>query len=508
MKIYFKIFALVILIFASSFSSAQEAKIEKLKEIEVMISKMQKDWNIPGVAVAIVHKDSIVLAKGFGVKNTESKEKVDSKTLFPVASISKSFTSAAIAKLVSENKLNWDDKVKKHLSYFELYNPYVTENITIADALSHRSGLKTFSGDLLWYGSNYSREEVVKRAAMLKAEFGFRTTFGYSNIMYIASGEIIEKLSGKTWDNYVKDNFFKTLGMNNSYTSFSEIPKNANIVSPHNWKTTKENFPIEFLNWDNIGAAGAIISNVEDMSQWIKFQLNAGIWNNDTLINQSEFVKMRTPHTNFTVDEFNNRMTPSTHFSGYGLGWSLNDYHGYKIIGHSGGYDGSISYLCIIPELDLGFVILTNTNTVFYAPVKNYLLDMLITGESVNWFEMYKNYAMSKRVPKRIELPDESEDLSLDLEKYLGKYKSELYGDAEIYQKEGNLYLDMKQSVIFLGKLNHFDADTFRIRMTKVTALPDGKVYFKINNDKVDSFIIKIDNPDFHFEEFLFVKKD
>lgn len=492
--------------FLISISAAQEINDQKLQSISETIEQAQKDWNIPGVTVGIVYKDSLILAEAYGVKNSETKEELNSTTLYPVASISKSFTSASIAKLVSEGKMSWDDKVKDHLSYFKLYDSYVTDHFTISDALSHRSGLKTFSGDLLWYGSDYSRVEVVKRAAMLDPEHEFRTKFGYSNIMYIAAGEVIEKVSGISWDEYIKQNFFEKLGMNNSYTSFTQIPENADITKPHNWESDSVNTPIEFMNWDNIGAAGAIISNIKDMSKYIKFQLNKGVWNGDTIINQGEIIKMRTPHVNFSVNEFANNGDLNTFFNGYGLGWSVFDYNGFKALGHSGGYDGIISYLCIVPEKDLGFIVLTNTNTVFYAALKNYLLDEFLIGESKDWFNIYLNYAKAKRIPERITIPDEKEKQSLKTDNYTGVYESELYGKAEVILEKGSMVLDMLHSKIFIGDLKHYNKDTFRIRMRDLKSLPDGKVSFNVEDDKVKSLIINIENPDFHFEEFNFIK--
>ena len=214
-----------------------------------------------------------------------TKEAVDENTLFAIASNSKSFTSAALAILVDEGKLKWDDKVIDYLSYFKLYDPYVTHSMTIRDLLSHRSGLKTFSGDLIWYGSSHSREEVIRRAGFLKPRYSFRTEFGYSNIMYLAAGQIIPIVCNTSWDDFVKTRFFKPLGMTRTITSVEDIKSMNNVAIPHN-NIGGTNIKVGYMNWDNIGPAGSIISSAKDMSQWLKLHLNDGSLNEKSIVSE------------------------------------------------------------------------------------------------------------------------------------------------------------------------------------------------------------------------------
>jgi CubicO group peptidase (beta-lactamase class C family) len=495
--------SLILLAFSTLY--AQPSNTEELYQ---KLDKIRQDWKIPGMAIGIVQNDSLIFAEGFGIKNINNPhDSVNSATLFPIASNSKAFTSTAIAMLAKDGKLSFDDKVTQHLPYFKLYDPYVTNNFTIADMLSHRSGLKTFSGDLLWYGSSYSREEVVRKAALLQPSYDFRTKFGYSNIMYIAAGEIIGKASSSSWDAYIANHIFAPLGMQHSYTSFTQVPKSANITSPHN-HINDDIISINYLNWDNIGGAGAIISNVEDMGQWLKFQLNNGIWEQDTLVNANEIYRMRTPHVNFTVPYRANSPLNSRHFYGYGLGWTLFDYQGVKVVSHSGGYDGIISYSCIIPEKELGFVILTNANSGLYNALLYTLLDYYLNPESTtDWSALMLRGEEAGRVKESIGKPENKEALTLNEKDYLGHYKCPLYGDAEVYKAKGKLKLKMVQTAIFDGELRHHTGSQFVIKMPQVPSLPEGIVTFEIENNEVKSLKIVIDNPDFHFDEFNFIKQ-
>ncbi|MDP3442614.1 MAG: serine hydrolase domain-containing protein, partial [Ignavibacteria bacterium] len=200
---------LLLLFIISSFSFNQTKAQTKLELLDSYYQEALKTWDVPGMAIAIVTKDSILFAKGFGVTDVTTRQAVDENTLFAVASNTKAFTATALSMLVEQGKISWDDKVISHLPYFALYDPYVTNNMTIKDLLSHRSGLKTFSGDLIWYGSNYSREEIIRKARYLKPAFGFRESFGYSNIMYVAAGQIIPAVTGQSWDQFVSENILQ-----------------------------------------------------------------------------------------------------------------------------------------------------------------------------------------------------------------------------------------------------------------------------------------------------------
>ncbi len=271
--------------FVSLCSAGQQQFIkDPIQRIDKLAKDALEQFNVPGMALAVIQDNEILLAKGYGVRSVATQEPVTDSTLFAIASNSKAFTSASLAILVDRGMISWDDKVRKYLPYFTLYSPYVSEEFTIRDLLCHRSGLDTFSGDLIWYGTTHSREEIVKRARFLAPSFGFREQYGYSNIMYLAAGLVVERVSGITWDRFIADNFFIPLGMTHSNTTVSDYvtvkgnvhsSKSKNIASPHN-EVNGKNVAIDYVNWDNIGPAGSINASVAELSNWIMLHIGKG----------------------------------------------------------------------------------------------------------------------------------------------------------------------------------------------------------------------------------------
>lgn len=485
---------------------------QKIKVLNEYYTKSLSDWNVPGMAIAIVKDDSVIFAKGYGVREIGKPEKVDKNTLFAIASNTKAFTSATVAILVDEGKLNWDDKVIKYLPWFQLYDPYVTYNMTIRDLLCHRSGLGTFSGDLLWFGSSYSREEVIKRARFLKPKYGFREHYGYSNIMFLTAGEVVNAVSGKSWDNFVKEKILIPLGMNRTVTSVTSLAIMDNVASCHTEYEGKV-IAIPYLNWDNIAPAGAINSCVADMAKWIKLQLNRGKLDSTQIFTESRSREMWSPNTIQNVTSYSEKLFPTTHFKAYALGWGVNDYLGRKIVSHSGGYDGMLSYTCLIPEEKMGFVILTNCNNSVYSPLVFKTLDALLGGNETDWSQqMLGNMKKQQEYEKQRKLDEEKNRVkdskpTLNIKEYEGLYGGELYGNATITNDNGNLKLTMAPTPQFNAVLKHWQYDTFSFRFSEFPSLPEGKVTFIINADgKVEEMRINVPNPDFDFTELTFKK--
>ncbi|MEM7110502.1 MAG: serine hydrolase domain-containing protein, partial [Bacteroidota bacterium] len=356
----------------------------KPKDLDALIEKAQKQWNVPGLAVAVVKDGEVVLSKGYGTLEEGKKEKVDGATLFAIASNTKGFLSSAVATLVAEDKLNWDDKVKKHLPYFEMYDPYVTHDITIRDLLCHRAGLGTFSGDAIWYKSELPAEEIVKLARHVPQAFPFRGGYGYSNLMFITAGEVIKAVTHKTWDEYVAETFFQPLDMNRTITSTNLLEAKGNAAVPHKTQLDK-NQPIEWVNWDNIGAAGGIISSSDDMAKWMIMHLNHGIVDSDTLLDPMQQNTLWTLHNNYTLSAASKERLPGRHFSGYGLGYGLQDYYGRMIVSHGGGYDGMYSRLAMIPDERLVVVVLTNSMSGISAPLIYAVFNLFIAEDQRDW---------------------------------------------------------------------------------------------------------------------------
>ncbi|MFT4660296.1 MAG: CubicO group peptidase (beta-lactamase class C family) [Patiriisocius sp.] len=489
---------------------------KQIANIDNYMTQAIVDWNIPGAAIAIVKDGEIVFEKGYGVKNVETNDPVDENTIFAIASNTKAYTAAALAQLVDQDKLSWDDKVVKHLPYFKLYNDYVTEEFTVKDLLCHRSGLKTFSGDLLWYGSDYSRKQVIKKARFLEPNYGFRSGYGYQNIMFIAAGEIVSKVSGMSWDNYIKTNFLDPLGMSSTLTSIRDFKGSTNKSEPHN-DIKGSNEKIDWVNWDNIGGAGALISSAHDAAQWLMLQADSGNLNGQEFWSIDRTQEMWSPQTPKKLSGWHRKNFPSKHFSAYGLGWDLFDYHGRLVVNHGGGYDGFISQSAVVPEEKLGFIIMTNNvNSLSYAMMYHILDAFLAPGdfESKDWGDMLLGYKKQGAKDDKANLKKIKKERikgtkpSASMEDFAGYYEDKMYGGLSIKAREGILYFSFDHSNIFRGTFEHWQDDTFRLYWGTKMMLPPGMANFKVDeNGKVIDLIIDVPNPDFDFTEFHFFKK-
>ena len=485
-----------------------------VKKLDKYIENARQEWGIPGMAVAVVKDGKVILAKGYGYRNVEAKKKVNKNTLFAIASNSKAFTTSALAILVDEGKINWEDKVTDYLPWFKMYNPYVTENITIRDLVSHRSGLNTFSGDLLWYYTNYTTEEVVKRAQGLKPKYGFREHFGYQNIMFSAAGLIIEKVTGESWQNHIQKTFLTPLKMKNSNTSVTKLDLHKNVATPYYVGMDKKPIAINYLNWDNCEAAAAINSSVADMAKWITFQLDNGKINGQQVISKKQIWEIRklTTPTDVSLNSFVDN--PNIHFKGYGLGWNVYDYNGKKVINHGGGSDGMISKVAMIPEENFGLVILTNDINYLPSALTYKIFDMYFGNEDNDWSKQYLEYYHSslKRGDER-DMKMEAERVkntnpSFELTAYTGKYTDKTYGSVSVEIENNELVLKYIPTNGLMGDLKHYHYDVFTIKLRDLPALPTGTVQFSMDEKgNVKSLKVDIPNPDFYFDEFNFVKE-
>ena len=437
-----------------------------VQRLDAMVAEVQRDWPVPGLAVVIVKDGRTVLLKGYGERELGSGELVDEHTLFAIASNSKAFTAASLAMLVEEGKVSWDDPVRKHLPYFQLYDPYVSQEMRVRDLLSHRSGLGTYSGDLLWYGTEYSAEEVVRRTRFVPQAGAFRASYGYSNLMFIAAGEVVSAASGMPWADLVESRILEPLGMERTVTSTTDLPLRDNVATPHkNWVNRVE--PIEWYNWDAMAAAGGIISSVYDMSQWLKLQLGNGEIDGLRLFSAESAWEMWTVHTARAVPAESRVSTPSTHFRGYGLGWSLNDYQGRLIVSHGGGYDGMFSRVVIVPEEDLAMAVFTNSMTSVSTAITNNILDAYLGAEPRDWSgNLLMEWRSARRGFEARQDRFEEEaaagtEPSLGLGAFTGSYGGDMYGDATVTQENGQLVLRLLPNPDLVADLTHLHHDTF-----------------------------------------------
>jgi CubicO group peptidase (beta-lactamase class C family) len=316
-------------------------------------------WKVPGVGIAIIRNDSIVYARGYGVREIGKPDPVNERTIFAIGSSSKAFTAATLAMLVDEGKIRWDDAATKHLPNLQLFDPYATRELSIRDLLSHRSGLSR--GDMMWLGSDFDRDEILRRVRFLQPSWSFRSQFGYQNLMYLAAGQIAARVSNTTWDDLIARRIFQPLGMGNSNTTIRALAGMPNVASPH----AEIDDTVRVIPWrniDNIGPAGSINSNVVDMAQWVRLQLGKGKYGGRQLITAANLEEMHTPHTIIRQDPGFRMLFPGVNFFEYGLGWFLQDYRGKKVVHHGGNIDGMSALVTMIPEDNFGMVILTNAN--------------------------------------------------------------------------------------------------------------------------------------------------
>jgi CubicO group peptidase (beta-lactamase class C family) len=437
------------------------------RALDRAIAEARSKWEVPGLAVAVVKDGRVVLAKGYGVRDMREPGTVDEHTLFAVASNTKAFTAAALAMLVDEGRLSWDDRVRDHLPWFELYDPYVSAELRIRDLLSHRSGLGTYSGDLLWYGTGYTAEEVVRRARLVPQAGSFRASYGYSNLMFIAAGEVIAAVSGEPWSAFVRRRILAPLGMDRTVLSTDSLALRDNVATPHGpWEG--ELVAFSWYNWDAMGAAGAIISSVAEMAAWLNVQLARGVVaEGDTLFQPRRAAEMWTVHTPLAVGAASRELYPTTNFRGYGLGWSLNDYKGRFVASHGGGYDGMFSRVVLVPDERLGVVVLTNSMTGISTAIANLVLDAYLGGDRRDWSDLLLARARAAdteeaaRRAKVVEQTLPGTRPSLPLDAYAGRYGGPMYGDATVTVEDGGLVLRLLPNPDLVADLRHLQLDTW-----------------------------------------------
>ncbi len=449
---------------------------------------------MPGVAIAIVKDDRVVFAKGFGVRELDKPAPVDENTLFAIGSSSKAFTATSVAMLVDQGKLKWDDPATKYLPGFQLFDPYSTRELTVGDLLSHRSGLAR--GDLLWYASEFDRAEVLRRVRFLKPSWSLRSRFGYQNIMFLAAGEIIPSVTGKTWDDFIRERIFTPLGMKSSSVSIKAFAGSNNVASPHS-KIDDKLRPVPWRNIDNIAPAGSINSNVQDMAQWVRLQLSDGVYDGKRLLSAASIKEMQTPQTIVRLEGPRASLYPEAHFLTYGLGWFLSDYRGRKVVEHGGAIDGMRAQVAMIPEEKLGLVVLTNLHgTILPQALMFRIFDFYLGAPPRDWSsELLKVEKGLEAQAKAAEKKMESERVkgtspSLDLEKYAGTFQSDMYGDAKVGYENKKLVLRFGPN--FTGDLEHWHYDTFRVTW-RDPMQGKGLATFRLNaKGKVD--VVNIEN--------------
>lgn len=437
-----------------------------LRAIDAYVEKGLSDWTIPGLAVAVVKDDRVVFLKGYGVREAGRPERVDGQTLFGIGSATKSFTAAAVGLLVDEKKMAWDDPVTKHLPDFQLYDAGLTSQVTLRDLLGHRTGLPRANGTLL---KSYGRAETARRMRYLKPAAGLRAQFTYNNQMYLVAGLALEAAAKTGWDDFVRQRLFAPLGMTASNTSVTALISASNVAQPHA-KLRGEVRRLPFNNNDSIAPAGSINSNAVEMASWVRLFLNKGAFGGKQILSPQAVRALQSQQTVIPVGPVTERLFPSTHFQGYGLGWFVRDYRGRKVVEHGGNVDGMTAQVGMLPEEKLGVVVLSNMDgTPFPAALMYRVFDAFLgdaegqTDLSAEYLKLVREGEAQAGAREKESGEKRAADAkpALPLERYAGTYANELYGEASVTVKGGSLYLKFNEAA--QGALEHWKNETFRV---------------------------------------------
>jgi len=494
------------LVLATSTFWAQmpEAKLDEL------IKNTIKTFDVPGMSVGIVKDGQMVYSKGFGVRSLKNNLPMDSKTLVGIASNSKGFTATALAMLVDDGKLNWDDKVSKFIPEFQMYDPYVSKEVTVRDLITHRAGLGLGQGDLMFFpeGGTQTIKDIVHNVRYLKPNHSFRTKLEYNNIMFIIAGEVITRISGLSWADFIEQRILKPVGMTASFGSYNRAKASSNIIDahapvdgkaiavPHDWNETAN-------------AAGGIMSNVEDMTTWATFLMN-------NFVNKEgkRLVSEKNAHELWSL-QISDKVAPKnpydSHFYGYGLGWFLTDIKGKLQVQHSGGLIGTVTLFTMIPELKLGIVALTNQQSgAAFTTVTNAIKDSYLGIEDRNWLKTYsermtKNEERFNKQKKDVydQIKTAEKTFSLKAEQFVGTYNDLWFGDVDIKQEGKKYRLYCKTSPRLKADLLPYNNNTFVVKWDDRSY--DADAFFVVDfdeNAKAKSATMKpiSDVTDFSFD--------
>jgi CubicO group peptidase (beta-lactamase class C family) len=477
--------------------------------LDYYINKALAEWQIPGVAVGIVKNDKVVFMKGYGVKELNGTENVDENTLFMIGSNSKAFTAMSLAMLDAEKKLSLDDKVQKWLPDFTLYDPWVAKETNIRDLLCHRLGFETFQGDFMYFDSDLTVAEVREKMGKLKPLYSFRNKWGYTNSAFLTAGEIIPKVTGKTWGEYVTENIFKPLGMNSSLALSKDIKTATNKALAHT-VVMGELKKIPYGNIDNLAPAGSISSSVNDMSKWVMMLLNKGKLDGKQIIPASAINQTTAPHS---ILGNGGHMFNKAHFSLYGLGWFLEEYAGRKIVAHTGGVNGFVTSVCLVPEEKLGIIVLTNTDANnFYEALRNEIQDVFLGLPRRNYSKVYLDYQQADEKEKATQWKAVKDTIAMNLKtdlplsEYTGEYMHDVYGGMNIKIENSKLIMRFQHHKGRYGTLEPLGGNRFFCTYND-PLFGMKKLSFTIENKKVKSLTVKVaDFVEFTLYEFNKVK--
>ncbi len=482
-----KILLTIILSGSILFSTAQPLSS---KSIDSLVERSMKAFNVPGIAVAIIKDGKVIHSKGYGVRSLNTQQKTDENTLFGIASNSKGFTAATLGILVDEGKIKWDDKVRDYIPEFKLYNPYVTEEFTIRDLLTHRSGMGLGAGDLMFFpdSSDFTLKDILYNLRFLKPVSGFRTKYDYDNNLYIVAGEVVARVTGKSWDEFVEERIIRPLGMSNTAASFDRLKSTANVIDAH--APVDGKVQVIARSTLKVGhSAGGINASIADLSKWVIALLAHGKYgegNTKKLFSENVFRELWTPQTIIPVY---NPGYYNTHFSSYGFGFGLSDVSGYKQVSHTGGLEGMVTQITMIPELELGIIVLTNQQEgSAFISITNQIKDGYFGKKGTDWVaDLSKRRAQNLDGAKHLmdsiwnEIDVAQKSTKTDINLFTGTYTDPWFGDITISVKNGKAWFDSKRSPKLTGEMFGYKGNTFVVKWRDRSMDADAFVNFTLD---------------------------
>jgi CubicO group peptidase (beta-lactamase class C family) len=496
---------------ATSFAQITE------QQVDDVVLRTMKAFNVPGIAGGIIKDGKIVLAKGYGVTSIKTQQKTNANTLFGIASNSKAFTTAALAMLVDEGKISWDDKVKKYIPEFKMYNDYVTEEFTIRDLLTHRSGLGLGAGDLMIWpdGHNFTPDDIIRNIQYLKPVSGFRAKYDYDNLLYVIAGEVIHRVSGKPWTEFIEQRIMKPLEMSQSAASWKTLKDTTNSIVPHVPTDGKLQIIPRYTN-QIFDAAAGIYTNVNDLSKWVIMQLDKGKYDGGKqLFSEKQHDEMWTAQTILPLKNFK---PYKSLFKSYGLGWQLQDFNGHLQVSHTGGLDGIVTQVIMIPDVKLGIIVLTNqqSGSAFMA-ISNTIKDSYLGIKNLDHVAALSADRREKE-DDADKITDEvwtsvsknlKDKAKIDLKKYTGTFKDNWFGEVILSEKKGKLYFSSKRSPRLSGEVFFYKDRNFVVKWNERSFGADSHIFFDLDEKgNANHFTMKAISPltdfsyDFHDLDF------
>ncbi len=501
-----------VLLFLLTFTSRSQPL--STGDIDRLTVRVMKEFDVPGIAVAVIKDDRVVIMKGYGVRSIATGEKTDEKTLFAIASNTKAFTTAALGILIDEGKLTWDTKVTDIIPEFRLYNSYVTEDFAIRDLLTHRSGLGLGAGDLMMWPDSamFTVADIIHNLRYLKQASPFRTRYDYDNLLYVVAGEVVARLSGMSWEEFVETRIMEPLGMSSSSASFQRIKERSDIIDAHVAVDGRlQVVPKQERRLHN--SSGGIYSNVSDLSKWVIMQLNNGRYGPDHekhIFAEEVHREMWTPQT---IKPLKSGGPYRSHFSAYGLGWDLTDINGYLQISHTGTHTGIVTRVTMLPELKLGIIVLTNQqsteayNAVTYSIIDGYLgikgTDRVQALKESHAASQEEAARITREVWAKIDGQQSQEGRQADISPYTGTYTDLWFGDIVISEVNGGLRFHAARSPRLRGDMLWYTGDTFIVRWDDRSMDADAWAVFTLDREgRPSSLTMKAISPltDFSYD--------